>query len=87
MRAVCMFVLATLLVGVAPVVSAEEAAAELPPDWLSKVRPDHPRLFFNADTWPQVKAYALGPERAASVRRPADQLASGCRSSSGRKPW
>ncbi len=31
--------------------------------WMSKIRPDHPRLFFNADTWPAVKARALGAEK------------------------
>ncbi|MBI3945046.1 MAG: HEAT repeat domain-containing protein, partial [Armatimonadetes bacterium] len=30
-----------------------------------RIRPDHPRLFFDAETWPAVKARALGPERAA----------------------
>ena len=29
--------------------------------WLKAIRPDHPRMFFNADTWPAVKARALGP--------------------------
>lgn len=29
----------------------------------SAVRRDHPRLFFNRDTWPAVKARALGEER------------------------
>jgi heparin/heparan-sulfate lyase len=33
------------------------------PDWAAKIRTDHPRLFFNADTWPAVKQRALGPER------------------------
>lgn len=28
------------------------------------IRPDHPRIFFNADTWPQVKARAEGPAKA-----------------------
>ena len=37
--------------------------AELP-SWTAKIRKDHPRLFFNADTWPQVRARALGPEQA-----------------------
>jgi len=27
--------------------------------WISKIRPDHPRLFFNADTWPAVRERAL----------------------------
>ena len=39
------------------------AAAPLP-EWAGKIRQDHPRLFFNADTWPGVKARALGEERA-----------------------
>ncbi|MEA3226350.1 MAG: hypothetical protein U9Q07_10405 [Planctomycetota bacterium] len=33
------------------------------PDWTAKIRSDHPRLFFNADTWPAVKHRALGAER------------------------
>ncbi|MHC4295999.1 MAG: heparinase II/III domain-containing protein [Planctomycetota bacterium] len=33
------------------------------PDWVARIRTDHPRLFFNADTWPDVKKRALGPER------------------------
>ena len=39
------------------------AGAQQPPDWTAKIRPDHPRLFFNADTLPQVRERALGPER------------------------
>jgi len=44
-----------------------------PPDWNS-VRTDHPRLFFNADTWPSVKARAAGPlkDHFAEVRKTAD---------------
>lgn len=33
------------------------------PEWTQRIRPDHPRLFFNADTWPQVKARATGAEQ------------------------
>jgi hypothetical protein len=33
------------------------------PDWVSQIRPDHPRLFFNSDTWPKVR------ERALTVNR------------------
>jgi hypothetical protein len=33
------------------------------PDWVSNIRPDHPRLFFNADTWPGVMERALTVER------------------------
>jgi len=33
--------------------------------WMASIRRDHPRMFFNAQTWPQVKARAEGPEREA----------------------
>jgi len=36
--------------------------AESLPDWTQQIRTDHPRLFFNADTWPQVRERALGAE-------------------------
>ncbi|MBM4028239.1 MAG: hypothetical protein FJ280_23025, partial [Planctomycetes bacterium] len=39
-------------------------AAKAAPEWTAKIRKDHPRLFFNAETWPAVKARALGKERA-----------------------
>jgi len=32
------------------------------PEWTAKVRPDHPRLFFNRETWPAVRERALGAE-------------------------
>lgn len=31
--------------------------------WIKKIRQDHPRLFFNSDTWPQVKGRALNQEK------------------------
>lgn len=31
--------------------------------WLSLIRRDHPRMFFNRDTWSAVKARALGEQR------------------------
>lgn len=31
--------------------------------WMGKIRGDHPRIFFNRDTWPAVKERALGPAR------------------------
>ncbi|MBM3855847.1 MAG: hypothetical protein FJ399_22295, partial [Verrucomicrobia bacterium] len=43
--------------------AAPAIAAGLP-EWTRHIRPDHPRLFFNADTWPQVKARATGAEQA-----------------------
>ena len=32
--------------------------------WMASIRKDHPRMFFNAETWPQVKARAEGPARS-----------------------
>ncbi len=43
-----------------PAYSQEDANT---PDWLPKIREDHPRLFFNAETWPAVKERALNQER------------------------
>lgn len=37
-------------------------------DWIANVRRDHPRLFFNRETWPQVRDRALGPEKACFAR-------------------
>lgn len=37
-------------------------AAPLPPDWQQRIRRDHPRLFFNRDTFPAVRARALGED-------------------------
>ena len=37
-------------------------AGELPAS-TGTIRNDHPRLFFNTDTWPHVKERALGAER------------------------
>jgi len=53
------------------------ARAQELPDWAGKIRPDHPRLFLNADTWPQVKARALGAESAwyERIKRNVDRLA------------
>ncbi|HUT59234.1 MAG TPA: heparinase II/III family protein [Phycisphaerae bacterium] len=36
----------------------------LPGDWLKRIRTDHPRMFFNKETWPKVKAYVLKHEKA-----------------------
>ena len=49
------------------------AGVAQPPDW-STLRTDHPRLYFNADTWPTTKARAEGPlkEHFAEVRKAAD---------------
>lgn len=43
--------------------------------WIAKIRPDHPRLFFNADTWPGVKGRALVEEKDwfAQLRKMVDR--------------
>lgn len=38
--------------------------ARLPASVPDAIRRDHPRLFFNSDTWPAVKSRALGRDRA-----------------------
>jgi heparin/heparan-sulfate lyase len=52
-------------------------SGEGPPEWTAKIRPDHPRLFFNADTWPEVRRRASGAERPWYVAAKArvDKLA------------
>jgi len=46
-------------------------------DWKAALRRDHPRLFFNSDSWPTVKARALDQERELfeSIRSRMDELA------------
>ncbi len=46
--------------------------AKVPPELASMIRRDHPRLFFNTDTFPAVKARALGPDAAQFARIRAD---------------
>ncbi len=48
---------------------------DLPP-WTQNIRPDHPRLFFNADTWPSVKSRALGSEKQwyQTIKKRVDRL-------------
>ncbi len=44
--------------------------------WIAKIRKDHPRLFFNKETWPQVRERALVREKEwyARVKSRVDQL-------------
>jgi heparin/heparan-sulfate lyase len=65
-------IVATLIVSV---ISARTASGELP-EWTRTIRPDHPRLFFNTDTWPSVRDRALGAERPSyeRVKSRTDQL-------------
>jgi len=46
------------------------------PKWTTKIRSDHPRLFFNADTWPAVHHRALGPEHKwyLRIKKQVDRL-------------
>ena len=48
-------------------IASQCGGADLPADdaWMKSIRRDHPRMFFNAETWPKVKARAEGPARAA----------------------
>ena len=56
------------------VAAAGVGDAETLPAWTGKIREDHPRLFFNAETWPDVRRRALGEEREwyERVRRGVD---------------
>ena len=49
---------AAVLLGAKPVLG------ERLPAWTKEIRSDHPRLFFNDETWPAVRARAIGPEAA-----------------------
>ena len=40
-----------------------ECLAEELPEWVGKIREDHPRLFFNSEMWLEVRRRALGAER------------------------
>ncbi|MBN2289202.1 MAG: heparinase II/III family protein [Candidatus Glassbacteria bacterium] len=46
-------------------------------DWKAHIRADHPRLFFNRDTWPQVKERALNREAElfGQIRARVDETA------------
>ncbi len=66
---------AAVLVAAALILAPPAAAAELP-EWTARIRADHPRLFFNAETFPEVRARALGEEREwfEGIRRRVDTL-------------
>jgi len=53
------------------------ASGQQLPGWANKIRSDHPRLFFNSDTWPAVRQRALGPERPwyERIKGQVDRLA------------
>ena len=49
--------------GCAPIVLAVSVlprlAASAPDDWIGTIRRGHPRLLFNAESWPEIKQRAL----------------------------
>ncbi len=53
----------TILFSVCVMIPITGQAGEMP-NWVGAIRADHPRLFFNADTWPAVRHRALGAELA-----------------------
>ena len=58
------------------------------PNWTGKIRADHPRLFFNADTWPEVRQRALGAEHEwySAVKARVDRLLVELESEAGDEP-
>ena len=53
---------------VAALALAASASSQAGDDaWLAKVRRDHPRMFFNADTWPAIKTHTLSDPAARAA--------------------
>jgi len=59
-------------------VTSLSAFGEQLPTWTAKIRSEHPRLFFNAETWPAVRQRALGAERQwyLNIKGQVDRLLS-----------
>ncbi|MGD9497479.1 MAG: heparinase II/III family protein [Armatimonadota bacterium] len=57
-------------------VLAGQVLAQEAPEWVAHIRPDHPRLFLNEDSWPAVRAMSEGPlaEHYAKVRARVDAI-------------
>ena len=57
--------------------SIQDAPPREKGDWKSMIRADHPRLFFNRETWPAVKARALNEEAQLfeGIKARVDELA------------
>jgi len=60
-RPAVLFALAAAISSVGPIYGAP-APTKTDDAWIAKIRKDHPRLFFNKDTWPKVKERALNQE-------------------------
>ena len=67
----------TILFVVCVLIPITSQAGEMP-GWVGEIRTDHPRLFFNTDTWPAVRDRALSVERAwyEQVKGRTDRLLS-----------
>ncbi|MFW6437786.1 MAG: heparinase II/III domain-containing protein [Armatimonadota bacterium] len=44
------------------VIAISSVVAQERPEWVERIRPDHPRVFLNDDIWPAVRAMAEGPQ-------------------------
>jgi len=68
--------MAALILAVCVIADVRCLAEELPA-WTRAIRQDHPRLFFNTQTWPAVRERALGAERPwyLSIKERIDRLA------------
>ncbi len=55
---------------------AASACAQERPDWVDRIRDDHPRAFLNDDTWPEVRKMAEGPmaDHYAKMKEHVDGL-------------
>ena len=73
-RSACILGALIIVISVMP---ASRCLSEERPDWMYRIRQDHPRLFFNSDTWPGVRRRALGAERQwyLSIKSRVDRLA------------
>ncbi len=58
-----------MIIAALAAVVAGGAAAGADDAWIAKIRRDHPRLFFNRETWPSVKERALSPSCGKYYRK------------------
>jgi len=85
----CHYLVMTVLDVLAAGAACAGDAAPAPDAWIDRIRRDHPRLFFNADTWPAVKQRALtvNQEHFAKVREHAERPWEECNEDWARIPW
>jgi len=65
------------LIALIAFVAVSRVQADPLPEWTARIRSDHPRLFFSAETWPAVRDRALHEENAwyRSIKSRVDRLA------------